>query len=64
LVELMQLHGDEATECITLQLSQSSLGQLMLDEQPVKPTVFRQAPVTQECAHQDLLLPTRQYVWS
>ncbi len=51
LVELMELHGDKVTECITLQLSQSSLGQLMLDEQPVKPTVLRQAPVTQECAH-------------
>jgi hypothetical protein len=64
LVELMKLHGDEVTECITLQLGQSSLGQLMLDEQPVKPTVLRQASVAQECAHQNLLLPTRQYVWS
>jgi hypothetical protein len=60
----MELHGDNVTECITLHLSQSSLGQLMLDEQLVKPTVLRQTPVAQECAHQNLLLPTRQYVWS
>ena len=63
LVESVKLHRDEIVECGPFELSQRLLGELMLDEQPVKPTVLRQTSVAQRSAYQYLLLPTRQYVW-
>jgi hypothetical protein len=64
LVELVELHPDEIAECFPFQFRQPSMGQLVLDERPMEPTMFRQASVAQQSAYQHLLLPTCQYVWS
>ena len=64
LIELMERHGDEVTEYLPLQLCQTLLRQLVLDEQPMKSAMLRQAAVTQQGADQNLFLPTSQYIWS
>jgi hypothetical protein len=57
LVELVQRHGDEITECPVLQFGQSQLSQLVLDVKPVVVTVLRKAPVAQQSPYKDCLLP-------
>ena len=52
----MERHGDEVTECLSLQLCQGHLSQLVLDVKPVVVTVLRQAPVAQQCPYKDCLL--------
>jgi hypothetical protein len=64
LIEAVESHGDEIVECGPCEFSPRLLGELVRDEQSVKPTVRRQTSVAHESAHQNLLLPTRQYVRS
>ena len=64
LVEVMQRHRDKLCKSLSLQLCQPDLGELVLHEETVEPSVLRQAAVAQDRADQDLLLPTCQYVWS
>jgi hypothetical protein len=58
LIEFMERHGDEVTECFPFEFNQASLGCLVLDMQTMKPSVLGQASVTQESPNQYLLLPT------
>ena len=58
LVELVETHGDEPVECVSLELGQSPLSDLMLYKEPVIPAVLCKATVAQQGPDQDLLLPT------